>query len=80
MAQVSGVAGLVRVQRTVQTDNGSVKSEPKYLACEECPIRVSAFELLFFCRSLGVYGGLTSLLFFSQSRQPSAAFSTRLCT
>ena len=39
-----------------------------------------AFELLFFCRSLGFYSGLTSLLFFSQSRQPLAMFSTHLCT
>ena len=36
-AQVSGVARLVGVQRTVQ-NNSNVKSEPKYLACEESPI------------------------------------------
>ena len=32
--QVSGIAQLVGVQRAVQ-NNGNVKSEPKYLACEE---------------------------------------------
>ena len=42
MAQVSGVARLVGVQITVQ-NNGNVKSEPKYLACEECPIRAFCF-------------------------------------
>ena len=36
-AQVSGVARLVGVQRTVQ-NNGNVKSESKYLACEESQI------------------------------------------
>ena len=35
--QVSGVARLVGVQRAVQ-NNGNVKSEPKYLACEESPV------------------------------------------
>ena len=57
--QMLGVARLVGVQRTVQ-NNGNVKSEPKCLACEESPIH----ELLFFCRSLGFYSGLTSMLFF----------------
>ena len=37
-AQMLGVARLVGVQRTVQ-NNGNVKSEPKYLACEESPVR-----------------------------------------
>ena len=41
-AQVSGVARLVGVQRTVQ-NNGNVKSEPKYLACEQSPIRAFYF-------------------------------------
>ena len=41
-AQVSGVARLVGVQRTVQNNN-NVKSEPKYLACEESPIRAFYF-------------------------------------
>ena len=38
-AQVSGVASLalVGVQRAAQ-NNGNVKSEPKYLACEESPV------------------------------------------
>ena len=36
--QALGVALLVGVQRTVQ-NNGNVKSEPKYLACEESPVR-----------------------------------------
>ena len=31
-------SALVGVQRTVQ-NNGDVKSEPKYLACEESPVR-----------------------------------------
>ena len=40
---------------------------------------IRAFNsILFFCRSIGFYGGLTSLLFLSQSCQPSAAFSTHL--
>ena len=38
VAQVSGVARLVGVQRAVQ-NNGNVNSEPKYLACEESPVR-----------------------------------------
>ena len=38
MAEVSGIARLVGVQRTVQ-NNGNMKSEPKYLACEESPVR-----------------------------------------
>ena len=43
---VPGIARLVGVQRTVQK-NGNMKSEPKYLACEESPIRVlSTFELV----------------------------------
>ena len=33
---------LVGVQRTVQ-NNGNVKSEPKYLACEQSPIRAFYF-------------------------------------
>ena len=37
-AQVSGIACLVGVQRTVQ-NNGNMKSEPKYLICEEPPVR-----------------------------------------
>ena len=37
-AQVSDVARLVGVQRAVQ-NNSNVKSEPKYLACEEYPVR-----------------------------------------
>ena len=37
-AQASGVACLVGVQRAVQS-NSSVKSEPKYVACEESPVR-----------------------------------------
>ena len=41
-AQVSGVARLVGVQRTVQ-NNDNVKSEPKYLACEQSPIRAFYF-------------------------------------
>ena len=36
-AKVSGVFRLVGVQRTVQ-NKSNVKSEPKYLACEESPI------------------------------------------
>ena len=60
--QVSGIARLVGVQRAVQ-NNGYMKSEPKYLTCEESPTRVSTFDV--FCRSLGFYGGLT---IFSQSR------------
>ena len=42
VAQVSGVARLVGVQRTVQ-NNGNEKSEPKYLACEQSPIRAFYF-------------------------------------
>ena len=42
MAQVSGIAHLVGAQRTVQ-NKGNVKSEPKYLACEEYPIRAFYF-------------------------------------
>ena len=45
LAQVSGVAHLVGDQRTVQK-NGNVKSEPKYLACEESPIHAFYFETL----------------------------------
>ena len=41
-ALVSGVVHLVGVQRTVQK-NGNMKSEPKYQACEESPIRVFYF-------------------------------------
>ena len=64
--QVSGVACLVGVQRTVQ-NNRNTKSEPKDLACEESPIRAfyfwtlvllplswrlrwTDFFVLFFCR------------------------------
>ena len=82
-AQVSGVAHLVGVQRTVQ-ENGNVKSKAKYLACEEPPICAFYFwldSLLFFCRSIGFYSGLTYLLSsYSQTGQPSATFSTRLWT
>ena len=67
------------VQRTVQ-NNSNVKSETKYLACAR--ISIMCFLLLnsFFCCFLGFYSGQTSLGFFSQSCQPSAAFSIRLCT
>ena len=41
-AQVSGIAHLVGVKRKVQK-NGNVKSEAKYLACEEPPIRAFYF-------------------------------------
>ena len=50
-AQVSGVARLVGVQRTVQ-NNGNVKSESKYLACEQSPIRAFYFELFLVLLSL----------------------------
>ena len=42
---MSGVARLVGAQRTLQ-NNGNVKSEPKYLACEESPIRAFYFWTL----------------------------------
>ena len=42
MAQVSGVGCSVGAQRTVK-NNGNLKSEPKYLACEESPIRTFYF-------------------------------------
>ena len=40
--QVSGIARLVEVKRTVQK-NGNVKSEARYLACEEPRIRALYF-------------------------------------
>ena len=40
--RLSGVAHLVGAQRTVQ-NNGYVKSEPKYLACEESPMHAFYF-------------------------------------
>ena len=49
MAQVSGVACLVGVQRAVQ-NNGNVKSEPKIPGCEESPVvlfTVKLFLVLF---------------------------------
>ena len=67
--KVSGDAHLMGVQRTVQ-NNSNVKSEPKHLACED-QYMLSTFELLFFCRSLSIYGGLTFCLFF---------FSSESCT
>ena len=73
--QVVVVARLVGVQRTVQK-NGNVKSE----LVKNLQYMLSTVELLCFCRSHGIYSRLTSFLFFSQSRQPSAAFSTHLCT
>ena len=39
-AQVSGVARLVQWS---PKNNGNVKSEPKYLACEESPVRAFYF-------------------------------------
>ena len=51
-ALMSGVARLVGVQRTIDDTvryertvqkNANVKSEPKYLACEESPIRAFYF-------------------------------------
>ena len=42
VAQVLSVARLVGVQRTVQK-NGNMRSEAKYLACEEPPIRAFYF-------------------------------------
>ena len=42
VALASGIARLVVVQRTVQK-NSNVKSEPKYLACEESPVRAFYF-------------------------------------
>ena len=68
--QVSGVAQLVGVQRAVQ-NNGNVKSEPKYLACEES--LAHAFDCWFFCFLLALlassYSGLTTswLYFLSES-------------
>ena len=43
-AQVSVVARLVGVQRAVQ-NNGNVKGEPKYLACEESQYVLSTVEV-----------------------------------
>ena len=43
-AQVSGVAPLVGVQRTVQ-NNSNVKSEPKYLAVKNLQYVLSTLEL-----------------------------------
>ena len=65
VAQVSGIARLVGVQRAVQ-NNGNVKSEPKYLACEEssipaCFLLLNSF--LFSSCSLGFHSGLTSLFY-----------------
>ena len=50
---VSGVARLVGVERTVQK-NGNVKSEPKYLAGEESPIRAFYFWTLS-CPSVALF-------------------------
>ena len=41
-AQVSGVARLMGVQRTVQ-NNSNAKNEAKYLTCEESPIHAFYF-------------------------------------
>ena len=64
--QVSGVARSWESKELTVQNNSNVKSEPKYQACEECPRRTCFLFLnyfLFFCRSLGYYRGLTSLLF-----------------
>ena len=80
-AQVSGFARLVGAQRTVQK-NDNVKSEPKYLAYEGSPICVLYFWTLS-CSSVALLASTVDWLLcfvFSQSHQPLALFSTRLCT
>ena len=52
---------ILGVQRAAQNNNGNVKSEPKYLACEESPVR--AFYCWTLSCSLGFYSGLTSLFY-----------------
>ena len=81
VVQVSGIAHLVGVQRAVQ-NNANVKSEPKYLACEESPICAFYFWTIC-CSSVALLASVVDWLFcffFPQSCLLSAAFSTRLCT
>ena len=60
MAQPSGIARLVGVQRAVQ-NNGNMKSEAKYLAVKDLQYMLSTVELFLFSSCfLGFYGGLTS--------------------
>ena len=69
---VSGVARLVAVQRTVQK-NGNVKSEPKYLACEESPIRAFYFWTLS-CSSVALLASPVGwLLYFFVSESPAVS-------
>ena len=73
------IAGLVGAQRTVQ-NNGNVKSEHNtwlWRLSNTCFLLLNTF--LFSCCSLGSYGGLTSLPFFSDTK-PLAAFSTHFWT
>ena len=56
--QVSGVAHLVGGQKTLQ-NNGNVKSKPKYLACEESPIRAFYF-LTLSCSSVALLASMVS--------------------
>ena len=71
--QVSGgVAGLVQ-------NNGIVKSEPKYLACEKYVL--STFELFLVLLSLSwLYGGLTYLLFSESPAGLHSALVYALCS
>ena len=61
-AQVSGVARLVGVQRTVQK-NGNVKNEAEYLACEEPPIVLSTFDSTLSCSSVALLASTTFAFF-----------------
>ena len=65
VVQVSGIAHLVGVQRAVQ-NNANVKSEPKYLACEESPICAFYFWTLS-CSSVALLASMVGwlLCFFS---------------
>ena len=77
--QVSGIAHLVGVQRAIQ-NKGNVKSEPKYLACEESLVR--AFYCWTFSCSLlallGFHGGLTSWFYRVTSHQVRSALTSAL--
>ena len=72
VALASGIARLVLVQRTVQK-NSNVKSEPKYLACEESPICAFYFWTLS-CSSVALFASTVGwLLCFFVSELPAVS-------
>ena len=80
VGHVEQMSEISKSSRTTTVESNMKSEHNLYLACEDSRVFFFCTFLLFFSScSLSFYCTLTSLLSLSQCRQPSAAFSTRLC-